>query len=59
MIESQSLNLFLQPECVMMFGDATRAGLWNDENCRAAAGYICKMEKSKCDLLKRRMICYT
>ncbi|OWA52739.1 Macrophage mannose receptor 1 [Hypsibius exemplaris] len=32
-------------ECIMMFGNPARAGLWNDENCGSQTGYICKMQK--------------
>ncbi|OQV23363.1 Macrophage mannose receptor 1 [Hypsibius exemplaris] len=35
------------PQCVWMYGDLGRAGLWDDAVCDYKAGYICKMQKEQ------------
>ncbi|OQV23367.1 Macrophage mannose receptor 1 [Hypsibius exemplaris] len=34
-------------QCVWMYGDPARAGLWDDADCGIQAGYICKMQKDQ------------
>ena len=46
-MDTLTAQICFQAECVWMYDDTGRAGMWDDAACGASSGYICKMAKGK------------